>query len=31
MDFNLSEQHLMLQDSIRNFAAKEVWPIAEEI
>jgi len=26
MDFNLSEQHLMLQSSIRNFAAKEVWP-----
>lgn len=31
MDFTLSEQHLMLQDSIRNFAAKEIWPIAEEI
>ncbi|MGA2331904.1 MAG: acyl-CoA dehydrogenase family protein [Syntrophales bacterium] len=31
MDFNFSEHHIMLRDSIRNFAAKEIWPIAEEI
>ncbi|MFA6411071.1 MAG: acyl-CoA dehydrogenase family protein [Syntrophales bacterium] len=31
MDFNLSEEHVMLQDSIRNFASKEILPIAEEI
>ena len=31
MDFNFSEQHIMLRESIRNFAAKEIWPIAEEI
>jgi len=31
MDFNFSDQHIMLRDSIRNFAAKEIWPIAEEI
>ncbi|MFB3925004.1 MAG: acyl-CoA dehydrogenase family protein [Syntrophales bacterium] len=31
MDFNFSDQHLMLRESIRNFAAKEIWPIAEEI
>jgi isovaleryl-CoA dehydrogenase len=31
MDFNLSEEHAMLKESIRNFAAKEVAPIAEEI
>ncbi|MGD1152307.1 MAG: acyl-CoA dehydrogenase family protein [Syntrophales bacterium] len=31
MDFNFSEHHIMLRESIRNFAAKEIWPIAEEI
>jgi isovaleryl-CoA dehydrogenase len=31
MDFNFSEHHIMLRDSIRNFASKEIWPIAEEI
>jgi isovaleryl-CoA dehydrogenase len=31
MDFNFSDQHIMLRESVRNFAAKEVWPIAEEI
>jgi len=31
MDFNLSEEHAMLKESIRNFAAKEVAPIAEKI
>jgi len=31
MDFNFSDQHIMLRDSIRNFAVKEIWPIAEHI
>jgi isovaleryl-CoA dehydrogenase len=31
MDFNFSDQHIMLRKSIRNFAAKEIWPIAEHI
>ena len=31
MDFNMTEQHIMLKESIRNFAAKEIWPIAEEV
>jgi isovaleryl-CoA dehydrogenase len=31
MDFNFSDQHIMLRDSIRNFAAKEILPIAEQI
>ena len=31
MDFNFSDQHIMLRESIRNFASKEIWPIAEEI
>jgi len=31
MEFNLSEQHVMLQQTVRNFAMKEIWPIAEEI
>lgn len=31
MEFNLSEQHVMLQQTVRNFAVKEIWPIAEEI
>ncbi len=31
MDFNLNEQHIMLKESIRSFAAKELWPIAEEV
>ena len=31
MDFNLSEEHAMLKESIRNFAAKEIMPIAERI
>ncbi len=31
MDFNFSEDHIMLRESVRNFAAKEIWPIAEEI
>ena len=31
MDFNFSEHHIMLRESIRNFAAKEIWPIAEHI
>jgi isovaleryl-CoA dehydrogenase len=31
MDFNFSDQHIMLRDSIGNFAAKEILPIAEQI
>jgi isovaleryl-CoA dehydrogenase len=31
MDFQLSDEHLMLQHSIRNFVKKEIEPIAEEI
>jgi isovaleryl-CoA dehydrogenase len=31
MDFTLSDEHRMLQESVRNFAEKEIWPIAEEI
>lgn len=31
MDFNLSEEHKMLRDTIYNFAVKEIGPIAEEI
>lgn len=31
MDFQLSDEHLMLQQSIRNFVKKEIEPIAEEI
>jgi len=31
MDFNLNEEHVMLRDSIKNFAAKEIAPIAEKI
>ncbi len=31
MDFNLSEEHQMLKDSIANFTAKEIQPIAEEM
>jgi len=31
MDFNFSDQHIMLRESIRNFAAKEIWPIAQHI
>lgn len=31
MDFILSDEHRMLQESIQNFAQKEIWPIAEEI
>ena len=31
MDFSLSDEHRMLQESVRNFAEKEIWPIAEEI
>jgi isovaleryl-CoA dehydrogenase len=31
MDFNFSDQHIMLRESIRNFAAKEIWPVAERI
>jgi isovaleryl-CoA dehydrogenase len=31
MDFTLSDEHKMLQESVRNFAEKEIWPIAEEI
>jgi isovaleryl-CoA dehydrogenase len=31
MDFNFSDQHIMLRESVRHFAAKEIWPIAEEI
>ncbi len=31
MDFNFSDQHIMLRESVRNFATKEIWPIAEEI
>jgi isovaleryl-CoA dehydrogenase len=31
MDFNFSDQHVMLRETVRNFAAKEIWPIAEEI
>ena len=29
MDFDLSEDHLMLQQSVRDFALKEVAPGAE--
>lgn len=31
MDFTFSDQHIMLRQSVRNFAAKEIWPIAEHI
>jgi len=31
MDFTLSEEHRMLKESVANFAAKEIQPIAEEI
>ncbi|HPL62277.1 MAG: acyl-CoA dehydrogenase family protein [Syntrophales bacterium] len=31
MDFNLTEEQRMLRDSVANFAAKEIKPIAEEI
>jgi len=31
MDFQLSDEHRMFKDSIANFAAKEIAPIAEEI
>ncbi|PKN33310.1 MAG: acyl-CoA dehydrogenase [Deltaproteobacteria bacterium HGW-Deltaproteobacteria-19] len=31
MDYRFSEQHIMLRESIRGFAAKEIRPIAEEI
>jgi isovaleryl-CoA dehydrogenase len=31
MDFNLTEEQKMLRDSVANFAAKEIKPIAEEI
>ncbi|MFZ2398314.1 MAG: acyl-CoA dehydrogenase family protein [Smithella sp.] len=31
MDFNLSEEHRMLRDSVYNFAVKEFGPIAEEM
>ncbi len=31
MDFTFSDQHLMLRDSVRNFAAREIWPIAEHM
>jgi len=31
VDFELSDEHLMLQQSIRNFAKKEIEPIAEKI
>ena len=31
MDFTLSDEHKMLQESIRNFAGKELWPIAEDM
>jgi len=31
MDFTLSDEHRMLKESVANFAAKEIQPIAEEI
>ncbi|MGO9139690.1 MAG: acyl-CoA dehydrogenase family protein [Syntrophales bacterium] len=31
MDFNFNDQHIMLRESIRNFAVKEIWPVAEQI
>lgn len=31
MDFELSDEHRMLKDSIANFAEKELKPIAETI
>lgn len=31
MDFTLSEEHRMLRESVANFAAREIQPIAEEI
>ncbi|MGZ6208165.1 MAG: acyl-CoA dehydrogenase family protein, partial [Syntrophales bacterium] len=31
MEFNLSDEHRMLKDSIANFAEKELKPLAEEI
>ena len=31
MDFTFSEHHIILRETIRKFAAKEIWPIAEEI
>jgi len=30
MDFELSDEHLMLQRSVRNFVKKEIEPIAEK-
>ena len=31
MDFNLSQEHLMLRDLYRKFAENEVKPLAEEV
>ncbi len=31
MDFNFSDQHNMLRESVRSFAAREIRPIAEQI
>ena len=31
MDFNLSDEQVMLRESVRHFAAKELKPIAEEV
>lgn len=31
MDFSFSDQHIMLRESVRSFAAKEIRPIAEQI
>ena len=31
MDFNMSQEHLMLRDLYRKFAENEVKPLAEEV
>ncbi len=31
MEFTLSDEHRMLQESVRSFARREIWPIAEEM
>ena len=31
MEFTLSDEHRILQESVRRFASREIWPIAAEI
>ena len=31
MDFNLSDDHIMMRDTARDFAEKRLKPIAEEL